>query len=509
MSIRVLALALCGVALSIGTSGLRAEQGVGWTLDLGRLDAPVAASAYDVVLATHDDASATTGSHRDSRDTDALIARLDRLEARNTELADAQTELTKRLQGYAKSGHPGATMKISGRIHLDLWGFPGSSPGVNGFETGDVNTTPQDQISFRRIRIAASGDLAYRMLYKVEMELAGGNEGEIRDVYLGWEDLPVLQRLQIGNQKRPYGLDHLNSSRFNVFLERPFVIESFNQDARRIGIQSFGVSDDQAWNWRYGMFNQRLIQDEGAYVSDHWQSQIAGRLASTLWYDNASDGRGYAHAAIAGTWANTDQNAAADNFAGSGQSEARFRHRPEARSVNRWLDTGVIAGADDYTLLAFESVLNVGALQFVAEHQNLFLERTAGESLYLHGGYAQVSYFLTGEHLPWDRKRGVIGRVEPLENFFLVNNCHGGVRSGIGAWQVALRWSYADFADRDVRGGDGESLTLGVNWHWTPYAKMQFNYLYGEIDDNDLNAPAGAPNFGDYHILGTRFVIDY
>lgn len=499
----------------LGTFAQPAALGgdIGWEIEIDRLIAePAPKRVYPVAPATHlgglaipDPVAAGSDNQGDAQ----LSERLATLEASYSDLASAHESLEKSLKGYAKSGHSGATMKVNGRIHFDLWSFPGDSPGVNGFESGDPTVTPQDQIGFRRIRIGAKGDLPGNMLYKLELELAGGEESEIRDVYLGWQDLPFLQTLLVGNQKRPYGLDHMNSSRFNVFLERPFVIEAFNQDARRLGIQSYGVSDDEAWNWRYGVFNQRLIQDEGAYVSDHWQSQVAGRLANTLWWDAASDGRGYAHWALAGTWANTDQNANGDNFADSGANEARFRHRPEARSDSRWLDTGLIADADDYTLLAVESVLNVGPVQFVAEQQNIFLNRVGAEPLYLHGGYLYVSYFLTGEHVPWDRRTGNLGRVEPFENFFLVNTCDGGVRHGMGAWQVALRWSYADFADRDVRGGDGEALTLGVNWHWTPYAKLQFNYLYGEIDDNDLNTPAGAPNFGKYQILGTRFVIDY
>jgi len=73
------------------------------------------------------------------------------------------------------------------------------------------------------------------------MEFAGGNDSEFRDAYIRVKDVSWLQTVLIGNQKRPYGLDHLNSSRHNVFLERPFVIEAFNQDARRLGIVSYGV----------------------------------------------------------------------------------------------------------------------------------------------------------------------------------------------------------------------------------------------------------------------------
>lgn len=452
----------------------------------------------------------------DSQDSE-IRKRLDELEARYSDLSDAHddladsySDLKKSLKGYARSGHDKATMKIVGRIHADMWNFPGDSPGVNEIESGDPNISPQDRLGFRRIRFGVRGDLPYKIVYRIEMEFAGGNDSEFRDVFLGWKELPILQKLLIGNQKRPYGLDHINSSRYNVFIERPFVIEGFNQDARRFGIQSLGVSEDLTWNWRYGVFNQRLIQDEGNYVSDHFQAQFAGRMANTLWYDECSGGRGYAHWALSGTWADTDPNALADNLAESGRSEAQFRTRPEARSDQRWLDTGVIAGGDDYALLGLESAINVGALQFVSEYQSVWLNR-AESDLNFHGAYAYVSYFLTGEHVPWDRTNGRIGRVKPFENFFLTSCCCGGTCCGLGAWQLALRYSYADFSDENIFGGTGKSLTAGLNWYWTPYARMQLNYIHGEIRDADIDSVPSDTNLvsGDYDIIGTRFLVDF
>jgi len=406
------------------------------------------------------------------------------------------------------AGGKDISMKLSGRIHADYWGFPQADAGINALEGGPSG--PQDRIGFRRMRFGVSGKAPGNMRYKIEMEFAGGNQSEFRDAYLGWYDLPFLQTVLVGNQKRPYGSDHLNSSRYNIFLERPFVIESFNQDARRFGIQSYGVSEDEAWNWRYGVFNQRLIQDEGNYTNDHLQLEVAGRLANTWWYDECSDGRGYGHWAIAGSWAFPDGSTPADNGGvGPDANEARFRHRPEARSATRWLDTGRIAGANDYQLIAFEKVLNFGSLQLTGEYQNIFLQRDlgAGADLHFHGGYVQAGYFLTGEHMPWDRRSGTLGRIKPFENFFLVDCCNGSVGRGTGAWQIAARYSVADFVSEDIAGGEGESLTLGLNWYWTPYARMQFNYIFGRIDNNAVTR--GVPLQGNYQIAGTRFMIDF
>jgi phosphate-selective porin OprO/OprP len=308
-------------------------------------------------------------------------------------------------------------------------------------------------------------------------------------------------------------LDHINSSRYNVFIERPFVVESFNQDARRLGIASYGVSEDEAYNWRFGVYNQRLIQDEGNYISDHYQGEICGRFANTIWYDECSDGRGYAHWAVSGTWARPDGSTPADNGnIGRDANEARFRTRPEARSTSRWLDTGRIAGADTYRMFGLEGVVNVGALQVVGEYQNLQLDRDPGfgPDVTLYGGYMYASYFLTGEHIPWNRRTGTLGRVKPFENFFMVKTCDGCTGTGWGAWQVALRYSYANFTDEDVFGGIGESLTFGLNWHWNPNARMQFNYIHGDISDRNVTDVNGLTfTGGSYDIIGTRLMVDF
>ncbi|MEM9413297.1 MAG: porin, partial [Planctomycetota bacterium] len=373
---------------------------------------------------------------------------------------ELESDFDDELRLKTNSGHSKSKMKIVGRVHVDYWGFPESSPGIDILEGGPAG--PQDRFNFRRMRFGVRGDLPSNMDYRIEMEFAGGNDAEFRDAWLGFKDLPGIGKLLIGNQKRPYGLDHLNSSRYNVFLERPFIIESFNQDARRLGIQSYNTSEDQSWNWRLGAFNQRLIQDEGNYTNDHWQPEFAGRMANTYWYDEGSGGRGYAHWAVSGSWAFPDGSTPSDNGStGPDANEARFRHRPEARSASRWLDTGRIAGADNYRLLGLEKVFNYGPLQVVGEYQTVGLTRDAGSDLNFHGGYVYASYFLTGEHMPWSRSSGTLGRIKPFENFFFVRTEDCCTERGLGAWQVAARYSYADLNSDDIFGGVGESLTLG------------------------------------------------
>lgn len=440
--------------------------------------------------------------------------RLEDLEGQIESLTEALSEITDD-KTIVHSGSSNSTMQVSGRVHFDTWSFLENDPAIAIFEGDGVTDDaldPQNRIGFRRVRFGVKGDVTTNMTYKIEMEFAGGNDVEFRDVYLGWEELPILQELLLGNQKRPYGLDHLNSSRYNVFVERPFVIEAFNQDARRLGLQSYGVSDDLRYNWRYGVFTQRNVQGLGNYIDDHIQGEIAGRFANTIWYDEVSDGRGYAHWAVSGTIAEPSDQVVNGN-------EARFRTRPEARSTSRWLNTGRISNPNYYQLLGLESVINVGPTQIVGEYQQVWLDRLNGSpDLTFGGGYAYISYFLTGEHMPWDRETGTLARPKPFQNFWVVERCNGRCAAGWGAWQIAARWSYADFNDRGlstvdgVAGGVGESVTLGLNWYWNANARMQFNYIYGDIDDREVFNAADVSQglrSGDYHIIGTRWMIDF
>ena len=432
----------------------------------------------------------------------ALSERVDELEKGAESTDKAVSKLEDTLPGLMYHGHKSPKLQFFGRIHVDYWAFPGVEPTIYPLEATTANPTgnPQDRFNFRRMRIGVKGDLNDNTFYKWEGEFAGGAATSYRDAFLGFKELPILKTVIIGNHKRPYGLDHLNSSRHNVFIERPFIVEAFNQDSRRMGVSSNGVSEDQCWNWRLGVWNQELTQTRSGYIGDHYQMELAGRLARTAWYDESSGGRGYAHFALSGSVGFPDGSA------GSTNNQARYRTRPESRTTNRWLDTGAISGADEFYLVGFETAINVGAWNFTGEYMrnNVDREDAVGEDVAFDGYYYQVSYFLTGEHRTWNRKTGCLDRVKPFENFFCVRDCDCNVQRGWGAWELAFRYSHADLNNFDILGGEAESYTLAMNWYWNPYARMQFNWITGEIESG-----AGAAGQGDYDVLGMRLMVDF
>jgi len=439
-------------------------------------------------------------------DIEKKVKELSKLKDEFERVDKVEKALDKHLDSIAKKAADAAKkpqQKFFGRIHLDTWSFNKNTPGINFFENDNGND-PQDRIAFRRIRLGMKGDIAGTMFYKVQTEFNDPNDFEYRDLYIGWKELPCNQVLILGNQKRPLGLDHLNSSRYNTFMERPLVIEALNEDTRRLGLAMYGYNNAENMNWTYGVYNLERTADDGRSIGDSLQLSLNGRISGSPWYDETSGGRGYLHLGAAAMYARPDGDEGAGGDVNN--NDGRFRTRSEVRSSRRWLDTGRIPNAEHFETAAVEAMLNIGAFQLVSEYQTNWTQVGGGPDLFFHGGYVQASYFLTGEHIPLQRTSGTIGRVKPFENFFLVDRMCGGYGWGLGAWQIAARYSHLDITDNNITGGVGNNLTAGLNWWWTPYSRMQANYIYGDITQR---GPIGGFSSGSFHSFGMRFMVDF
>ncbi|MBL4885665.1 MAG: ATPase [Planctomycetaceae bacterium] len=438
---------------------------------------------------------------------DATAELLDRIAELENKWEKHESAIVDKKLGSKKN----TTFKFGGRLHYDHWSFANTSNGIDAFEhpIGPMaGTDPEARWGFRRVRLEFSGDIQETMFWKLQTDFADPESTALKDAFIGFKELPYNQSVRIGHQKRPIGLDHWNSSRFNMFMERPLIVESMNEDARRLGMTVYGYTDDESFNWQYGIFQQENSPLDGKNIGDAMQYSLNARVSGTPWYDETSGGRGYFHWGTAFMAANPDGDSDA---LVSGANQARFRTRMSNRSSSRWMSTGRIAGAEWYEVLAFETMINVGSLQLGGEFMHTWMQRDnttagTGPDLNFQGYYMQASYFLTGEHIPIKRKVGSINRVKPFENFFLVDKYRGRRGHGWGAWQIAGRYGMADLSDNDIRGGVGRLATGAVNWYWTPYSRLQFNLLYGDVSDH---APVLGLTGGNSLTAGLRFAADF
>lgn len=345
----------------------------------------------------------------------------------------------------------------------------------------------QNGADFRRARLSAKGAIADNMNYFFQMDFGFPGRPTFTDVWVEWTQLPVLGNVRVGQWKQPFSLEVVSSFRYTTFMERSSMFQAFTP-FRHMGIGFYNHSDDLNWTWAASLI--RTGQDQyGNSLSTDGGNGVVGRLTHLLWYDEPADGRYYSH--IGGAY----------YYNSPPRDTIRFRsipeifvgeHAPGAVGTSGQAVPGALNGtpyfvdtlnllADNVHTFGAENLTVHGPWSFQAEAMAAVVDQQVGGTRTLWGTYMQAGYFLTGEHRPYDRIAGAIDRVKPFEDFFMLRT-DGAHCYGLGAWEVAARWSYIDLNDGNIVGGQMSNATLGVNWYCNPYCKVVFNCIHSWLD---------------------------
>ncbi len=368
------------------------------------------------------------------------------------------------------------TVKVTGLFQADA-GWVHQDVG-NRIAVGDV----QDGADFRRARLAATGDVAENVGFMVEFDFAFPGRPSFMDVWLEVRDTRLLNNVKIGHFRQPIGLGGLTSVKELTFVERalPFAFLPF----RQIGAMTSTVNDELGTTWAISGF--RFPTDAfGGQIGDNGGYGMATRLTGILLEgDNGS----ILH--LGGAYSLIDP----------ANDAVQYRSQPEffiaetggaalvpigvPSAVPPFVDTGVIA-TNTANIIGGELAATHGRWHAQAEVLYALVHRIGASNVAFSGATAQVGYILTGEHRPYNRGAGVLGRIVPDNNFG---------HFGCGAWEVAARWSMLDLNDADVRGGRLNTTTLGLNWYLNKYTKFQFNYIHAFLD-SPVNGDSDADLF--------------
>lgn len=460
----------------------------------------------------------------------------------------------------AQSANKDFRVKVGGRTQVDAVSFS-AGPGPNRLPNqGGLDPELADTVDFRRARLRVEGRMyelydwacEYDFVNQINVnnevyptERDSGPLTAVTDLWLQIRELPVLGIVRVGNQKDPYGYEHLTSSRWLNFMERSFAQDAFEgpfNNGFLPGIQVFNNNEEGNLAWQVGEFKN--VTNPFGFSNSSGGSMTVGRLVYLPVFED--EGRKLLHLGISGrTMEPRRQYTRFDSTTGLPIGDqiiaTRFRSRGSIRNgppgpLNSiYADTGLLQ-ATWQNMIGLEFVGNNGPWSFQSEYFGswLYNARTTSAGPYLTNGfqpppgtkvgtvyyqsaYAEVLYFLTGESRTYSRLEYRFDRPVPHNNFYALRGSASRGRGGFseGAWQVGVRYNYLCLSDGEVNGGVLNGCTLGLNWLLNPNARVYFNYdfTYRDFASTPWNKN-GTPGTsydgsGWVHGFGTRLAFDF
>lgn len=392
------------------------------------------------------------------------------------------------------------TVALTGFAQIDALYF--DQDGASKANNGNIN----DYAGFRRARLAAKGQLTENTGYYLEMDFAFPGRPSFMDVWVEQQNIPVLGNVRIGQFREPLSMEALTSVRDLMFLERalPFAFIPF----RQIGVMSYNTALDDNMTWAASVYRFPTDTYGNAYSDSGYGTSY--RVTGIPIYDEACNQ--VLHLGLGYSYNKFGSNTNGTPFGG-------FRQSPEVGynigasgaggfTGPIFASTGALATATADNLFNVELAYAYESFLVQSEFFDVVVQDPTGNQNYT-GAYVMASYVLTGEHHKYNKKAAAFGRVVPHRN---LGAC------GWGAWELAGRWSYIDLRDTPnvpgvppVVGAYSATyltdLTLGLNWYWNPYAKMQFNYIHAfqNIKDNGAGVAANT----NTNIFGVRTQFDF
>jgi phosphate-selective porin OprO/OprP len=404
----------------------------------------------------------------------------------------------------AESANKDFRVKVGGRTQIDSAAFTAGPGPSQPPQQGGLDPSLSDTVNFRRARFRVEGRMyelydwaaEYDFVNQINVnnetfptEKDAGPLTAVTDLWLQIRELPILGTVRVGNQKDPFGYEHLVSSRWLNFMERSFSQDAFEGPFNNgfvPGIQILNNNEAGDIGWQIGEFKN--TSNPFGFSNYSGGSQTVGRIVYLPVYED--EGRKLLHLGLSG------------RTMGLRNNQVRFRTRGAIRNgppgpLNSiYADSGVLTGTWQ-NMIGLELVGNNGPWSFQSEYFGSWLYNASTTSLgplvtngiqptpgtpvgtvYYQGGYAEVLYFLTGESRTYSKIEYRFDRPIPRNNFYAIR---GGGRGGPwqisdGAWQVGARYNYLCLSDGQVNGGVLNGITLGINWLLNPNARVYFNY---------------------------------
>jgi phosphate-selective porin OprO/OprP len=384
------------------------------------------------------------------------------------------------------SGDGKSEINLTGRMHFDSRFYGGNF--ASGREQ-DGNATFGDQFLIRRARIGFNGKILNDFNYEMVWNAAASDSSNVDTAWLNYGANKAIQ-FRAGRFKQPFNLEDYGTSSNNIdFIERSYV-NQFNP-GKKLGAMVHGVPMDGT------VYALSVFQETNSVINAAGNRQFAARVATDLAkmagakdqvmhlglavtggsYDVSSSSTSYSLASIRSE--SQGVTAFSSTFTGS-QATGSSSDLGLTNSVSKQLTGLELVYANGPTKLQGEYALvsltgyNMGTATAPA--------KTEAAHGTLKVGYLAAVYNLTGENWSDNYKDGAFGSIK-------IKNNYDPAGSGMGAWQVGLRYSIYDTNDltgatvaSTTTSRSGNTLTAGLTWFINPNSRVMLNHSITSFD---------------------------
>ncbi len=357
-------------------------------------------------------------------------------------------------------------LKIGGRIMYDMGFFSlNNQAKKNGYRLKSKNGD-----EFRRARLFTSGTLYNNVNFKLQLDFTGGKT-TLKDAFITIKKLPFVGNFRVGHFLQPYSLEAFSSSKYMIFMERS--LHNSMIPERNSGLMFFNEVANKRMSWQVA-FLRNANKNTSDNPKTNGSYSLITRIAGTVIKDENS----LLHLGIAFRYAKPQES-----------KKFKYSVKPEVHIADKYIKTSV-SGVESINMTNLEVAYNVGSLALQGEYAIAKVNSSIKNKVF-NTFYTQVSYLLTGEKRNYKNSLAGFSRVKPKNNFG---------KNGIGAFQIALRYSQIDGMNNDKM----SNITLGINWHLNSATRIMANYVISNLDNNTQFT--GKGNFNAFQM---RFQIDF
>ncbi len=347
------------------------------------------------------------------------------------------------------------SLSVGGRIQLDYNRYE-DVINKNSFDT-------DEEWFYRRVRLELKGKIKdFKYAFSTNhLDSAEDNwdEDSVDKAYLTYTGWGKKALLTVGQQNEYFGLEDTGSSKWTTAIERSMPTNAFETGDNR-AVKFHGNTDMYTYSIAY-VFDENVNEDNDAL--DHaWTGRFVVR--PIMEEDRMVHlGAGY-----------TRRDGDFDAF--DARLGIRGGHNKQANKVSAEYVDGI---ADEMEVWNVEAAASLGPVHLMAEYFDGELDgKGANSNIDADGYYLQAGWIVTGESRSYKTSSASFDKVKPSRDW--------------GAIEVFARYDDLDVSDNDndplveVKGSEGETWTMGVNWYYTKYLKLSLNFIHAEVDD-DIN----------------------